>query len=63
MNNERFVLCFERFSESHEIIIKDTDGKNQASIIGSNNAITDNLENMKKINFLLNMLWNEIQRK
>lgn len=55
MNNERFQLDFERFNEIHRIIIKDAYGGNQISIIGDNEALRDNLENMKKIVFLLNM--------
>lgn len=57
--SERFQMKLDKFSDIHEIIIKDTDAKNQISFIGTNEVINDNLENMKKIVFLLNMMWNE----
>ena len=60
MNDDRFKIELNKCSKLHTIIIKDNLGGSEVKIVGENSNIKDNLENMKKINFLLNMQYEEI---
>ena len=60
MKEDRFKIELNKCDEVHTIIIKDKLGGSEVEIVGENSNIKDNLENMKKINFLLNMQYEEI---
>ena len=60
MNEERFSIHLTKHDENHSIFIKDELGGNEICIKGDNDNLKENLEDMKKINFLLNMFYDEV---